>query len=292
MAVRIETVVGAFTQTIDLLAEPRPAEHWLIDLGIEQGWIETRAEAGEWAERVRERFLDRLRREYSAFVAVGRPCPFEFNSSSDYMLQGAAFEEPGDSHQTREAKRRRARLPDYEGALRGLNPEEFESVCAGMLKMLGVRDPRLTPRSGDEGIDFYGYLELEQFILPGDLYPTIQKQLVAWMIGQAKRYLTTGVSTPDVRELVGSIQLAKGRAYVGTSDKYRDLVIRACDPVFYLFFTTGRLSSESWNLLAQSGVVGMDGQMVASFLADREVGVEDGEFDEDIFRRWIGENRA
>jgi hypothetical protein len=57
--------------------------------------------------------------------------------------------------------------------------------------------------------------------------------------------------------------------------------------VFYLFFTTGRLSSNSWALLERSGVIGMDGEMVSAFLADHSIGIIDSEFSETEFRKWL-----
>jgi hypothetical protein len=38
-----------------------------------------------------------------------------------------------------------------------------------------------------------------------------------------------------------------------------------------LFFTTGEMSADEWTLCKNSGVVAMDGQMLAVFLADKGV---------------------
>ena len=56
------------------------------------------------------------------------------------------------------------------------------------------------------------------------------------MVGQAKRYIQTKASTPDIRELVGSVIFTQSTA--AGEAKYEDLAIRLCDPVFFLFFTT------------------------------------------------------
>jgi hypothetical protein len=291
MAAKASTAVKVFLQVVDIGAGPRPAVEWLTEIGVAQSWASNGEEAREWAERIEQLFLQALRRELNELTELGRFAPFAFNSSSDYMLQGSAFIEPKDSPAVREAKGRRARFPDYAQALRELSPAVFEALCAGILELVGVDSPRLTPTSGDEGIDFYGRLRLEDRIFPQDIYPTIQKQLGVWMIGQAKRYQATRVSTPDIRELVGSIELARSRAYGDGPGKYGDLEVRACDPVFYLFFTTGRLSADSWRLLRRSGVVAMDGEMVASFLADREIGIASGEFDGAKFQEWVQEHQ-
>jgi hypothetical protein len=91
-----------------------------------------------------------------------------------------------------------------------------------------------------------------------------------------------------LRDLVGAVELAKGKAFGSAGEKYKDLHLRACDPVFYLFITTGSMTENSWRLIKHSGVAGMDGAMVASFLADRGIGMEGGTFNNLRFRQWLG----
>jgi restriction endonuclease Mrr len=70
-------------------------------------------------------------------------------------------------------------------------------------------------------------------------------------------------------------------------NRFKKLKVRPCDPVFHLFFTTSRLSADAWELLDQSGVVGMDGEMLAAFLADREIGCSPSGFDALLFGAWV-----
>ena len=125
----------------------------------------------------------------------------------------------------------------------------LQYLCSGLLKVIGVDKPITTKYSADEGIDFYGKLKLEKFVFSEHHFPGVQQQLDCWLIGQAKHYLNLDVSTVEIRELVGSVELAKARAFGSIGEKYLDLQVRVCDPVFYLFFTTGRLTSASWQLL-------------------------------------------
>lgn len=287
MPPKLPTIAATFFDSIQLAAAPRAAADWLTELCVSNRWLGDEGAAREWAEGLQRRFLDELRKQHNDLTSLGRFVPFAFNSSSEYMLQGAAFIEPADSEAVRGAKQRRARLSAYVIALEELAPLRFEALCAGVLGLLNVKRPMLTSRSSDEGIDFYGRLDIGTSIFPNDPYPTIQKQLSVWMVGQAKRYLTMQVSTPDIRELVGSIELARARAFGGQGEKYADLKLRLCDPIFYLFFTTGRISGDGWRLLERSGVVAMDGAMLASFFADREVGVFEGAFDDGSFQDWI-----
>jgi hypothetical protein len=59
-----------------------------------------------------------------------------------------------------------------------------------------------------------------------------------------------------------------------------------------LFFTTGQISTEGWQLCRNAGIVAMDGEMVAAFLADKQVGVtsegETSEFRLELFAQWLG----
>jgi hypothetical protein len=204
------------------------------------------------------------------------------------MVQGCAFVEAGvDPPEVQDAKRRRAAIGDYVGAISAVSPDEFEAMCRGMLAELGVEDPVVTPHSADEGIDFYGRLALEGRIEKLPSLPGIYRRLAVWMVGQAKHYDAMQSGTPDIRAIVGAVHLARGKAYGSTTDKYPELELRVCDPIFYLFFTTGEISSAGWRLLDQSGVIGMDGQMVAAFLADHGVGRLNDRFDGGAFDQWV-----
>jgi hypothetical protein len=168
-----------------------------------------------------------------------------------------------------------------------LTPRKFEALCVGLLQLIGVEEPSITQYSADEGIDFYGKLHLRRAMSVDALYPSIQNQLSVWTIGQAKHYKKGDVSTFEIRDLVGAVELARGKAFGATGEKYSDLDLRVCDPIFYLFFTTGRITANTWRLLNRSGVAGMDGDMVASFLADNSIGNDGNNFRADLLNKWI-----
>jgi len=116
--------------------------------------------------------------------------------------------------------------------------------------------------------------------------PGFYTTLSVWLVGQAKHYKETKVATPDIRELVGSVELARARAFAKPAS-LPNLEMRLCDPVFYLFFTTGKISRDGWALMKASGVVGMDGAMIAAFLADHDVGCSGGTFAASLFEAWV-----
>jgi|SRR5277367_42240 len=283
------TIAQLVSSRIEITAAPRSVAQLGTVVAAGLKWREGTPPAIEMFEKWTPLVLSLLGRELGELNKLGRFATFAFNSSSPNLIQGSAFIEPSDSASVRDAKTKRAHFGSYLAALRQLSPREFEKLCAGVLQIFGIREPVLTPYSADEGIDFYGQIRLEDHLFPDANFPGVHNQLIAWMVGQAKHYAEGKVSTPEIRELVGAVALAKARAFGSPGEKYYDLLIRACDPIFYLFFTTGRLSANAWGLLERSGVVGMDGEMLSAFLADHSVGLVDGKFQRSALINWLRE---
>ena len=246
--------------------------------------------ASEWKAPVRSRLLSYIK----ATEERGAQPQIAFNSSSSYMIQGACFIEGTDSGEIVEQKKRRLRWKDYYETLRELSSREFELLCREVLKLIGARNVKLTKETRDEGIDFYGRLSVADLIKPSSAFRfrSFESLLEIWIIGQAKHYRAIKVATPDLRELVGSVNLASARAFADLDpDKYPDLRIRVADPVFMLFFTTGKISIDGWQLVNKSGIVAMDGEMLAAFLADHDVAIIDKEgarqFSREAFFKWL-----
>jgi hypothetical protein len=77
---------------------------------VDEKWYDSVA-AREKAEAWQPEVLVRLQKTLGSLRELGRPVRITFNSSSDYMIQGACFVEPGDSTEVAEQKIRRAQLP-------------------------------------------------------------------------------------------------------------------------------------------------------------------------------------
>jgi hypothetical protein len=256
---------------------------------IEKGWESNTTNAREKAESWKNQTLTWLRREISSLSEVGRPSRICFNSSSDYMIQGSCFIEPKDSPDVQESKIRRLRSDAFYNLLLDINPGDFEKLCGKLIQFFGVENPTVTRKSADEGIDFFGKLTLESLFFPQDLTPTIQRQLTIWLVGQAKRYIESQSGTGEIRDLVGAVQLGRAQVFGSSESPYPTLKIRVSDPVFTLLITTGRFSANAWKLLNRSGVIGMDGEMLAAFLSDREAGIITDKIEKDAFLTWIKE---
>jgi len=245
-------------------------------------------EAREQAERMKDEVLTVLQHEVDALAEMGRPSLVGFNSSSEYLVQGAAFIEGTESEELKRFKKRRASLVEYVPALQALSPRRLEFLCKGILEALGVEKAVVTQYTRDEGIDFYGLWLPAELLFGTDHLPGPTKQLKVWLVGQTKRLDESAAGTPDLRDLVGAVCLAKGRAFASRAgSKYAGLAIRTADPVIVLFITTGRLSRDGWRLVESSGVVAMDGETLAAFLTDRKIGITDGAFNPDELNTWL-----
>lgn len=276
---------------LDLTDKPIRARDLLQRIAQNEGWIADTDELVERAETWEPLFLRRVRAELSELNKLGRFSAFAMNSSDPNHLQGSAFVEPRDSPAIAATKNKRAHMAEYSIALAALSPSEFEVLCAGVLSLLGAESVRVTPYSADDGIDFYGVVRRRRTPdrgLGGAVFD-LSQQVSIWLLGQAKHYSRAHVGTPDLRHLVGSVELAKSGVSGSANRRYEDLKIRVCDPTLVLFFTTGTVTSAGWRVAESSGVVTLDGEMLASLLAENEIGVKDGRYSDTAFSAWIRE---
>ena len=265
-------VTSAFNMVhgrIRVSSPPQRVLDILTEICLSEGWCPDRSEAREMAEGWQDQVCALIRNEINELRKLGRFVHYDFNASSSYMLQGAAYIAETDTADVRQEKERLMELDEYFAAISEVSPRLFEALCTGILSELGVPDPVLTPYSGDEGIDFYGRMTLDKLLAPDALYPGVESQFSVWMIGQAKHHQKGAISTFHIRELVGAVELAKRGAFSIREQGYIQPPVRSCDAVFYLFFTTGQMTAPSWRLIEESGVIGMDGTMIAAFIARR-----------------------
>ena len=269
-----------------LAAPPQRLFDVVVSTILDNGWVDHPNFAAERAEAWSTKVKAQLRVKLNELQGIGRPARIEFNTSDLEYVQGACFIAPRDPPHIQEQKRRRSRADQYHGLIRRLSPQDFEFLCHRVLELFGVRMPCLTRRTADEGIDFFGRLEGERIFFPQDLQPTIQKQLSIWLVGQAKRCTRAPTGTPVIRDLVGAVTLARSGGLSTAESPFPGLRIRASDPVFVMLVTAGTLSTRAWNLAARSGVIGIDGEMLAAFLVDRVTGLGDRPEPTD-FCKWL-----
>ena len=274
-------------ETFDVAAPPRDLELVLVDVAVDMGWSPTRDDASEITTPWRFKVDQELRRHLSIADAGGRHVAYAFNSVSDYMIQGSTYIELSDAPEVKAAKLLRSHLGTFSTYLSSISPRQFEAVCRGVLQILGCERPTLTSHGSDQGIDFFGKLQLKGRLANSSVLPGFDNRLSIWMVGQSKHFQKSHVSTPDLRELVGSVELARTKTFADSGSALVGLDLAALDPVFYLFITTGQISRDGWRLLERSGMVAMDGPMVVNFLAENQIGISNGGFDLASADAWI-----
>jgi hypothetical protein len=280
-------VAAEIIQNYPVDATPRELKEVVVEIALNAGWFESEDLAAELTDAWVGRVETRLRAELAVASSMGRPSSFAFNSISEYLIQGSAHPEGSDSPEVVESKLRRSSSARYLELLSAISPRQFEGVCRGILGILGCDSPFVSDYSADQGIDFYGRLHLAGRLGNANILGSIDRSISMWIVGQAKHYSATQVSTPHLRELVGSVELAKAKAYAGSVPSLLELEIAALDPVLFLFITTGKISRDAWILIERSGMVAMDGLTVPTFLADNGVGLVDGELSASAFMAWV-----
>lgn len=238
-------------------------------------------------------FRARLVAHYNTCVGeTGEYCPYEFNKVDDELLQGCAWiadDDPDDVRVQRTALAEQ--FHPLLQAIRALEPDDFELLGAGVLDVIGVEAPKATKRAQDEGIDFFGRLRMSEFLLQSHTLPNVERQLRVWIIGQAKRYTKYPVSTAEIRELIGSCELARAGIWPIQGAAYgQEMQIRPFDPIYALMITCGQISEPGRRILREAGVIGMDGPMLAQMLALEGVASDlnaGGAFSPDLFAEWI-----
>lgn len=273
-------------QYVSLNAPPRPAKDVLGQIIRDQGWF-SGDEADEKTEAWVTVFKIRLAETRTKAIEDSLYNQFDFNTADAEHIQGACFCEPSDPPEVVQAKNNRSIAPEIRAYFESVSDAEFEKLCAAVLELLGVDKPFFSQKAGDQGIDFFGRAPFSTLLAQNALPAGVEKTLSVWIVGQAKKYKNTVVGTADLRELVGSTQLARAKIYSGSEDPLTDLSMRLCDPVFYLLITSGSFTSGSRRLIERAGIIAMDGGQLAQFLADHGKGIKDGVFDVPTFEAWL-----
>ena len=237
--------VKVLREVLAVDAPPQRAKSELVRISISKNWhVDPERGIGGRRTLGDGQFLKKVAEEVQYWESLGRVLPFVLNTSSSYLIQGAGFIEPNDSDDQKEAKRALCRVGEYCAAFKNLDPTQFESLCAGVLEELGVSGAKLTPKTRDEGIDFYGRLSLEKLLRGKRAFPGFERQLSVWMVGQAKPFMMI----PFRRSTLENWSSGDPCTHAHVQHQGRNPVCRfeaaACDPIFYLFMTTGEFSND------------------------------------------------
>lgn len=142
-----------------------------------------------------------------------------------------------------------SRLRLLQNALNSISNAEFERLSAVILKWMGCREVWATPLSHDQGLDAFGYYYGFKKYLPRRCVCTVV------MLAQAKHYRKHKVGTKDIREFVGSYDLAVHKIFSTLDAKYSQLLIKPFGPTLLVFLTTQEVPMTFKRLADKAGVV-------------------------------------
>lgn len=135
----------------------------------------------------------------------------------------------------------------FQDSLHSVTPGQFEKLAAILLREIGCGEVFFTPTSHDQGVDAFGYQDLV-----GPTPHGITHKLT-W-IAQAKHYKSTSVSTVDLRELVGTLELLVAKVFSTVDEKYKELTLRPYSPAALALVTTEEIPSTVRRLAERSGL--------------------------------------
>ncbi|MBS7545735.1 restriction endonuclease [Ancylobacter oerskovii] len=252
----------------------------------------TRIASAELAERLEQATIAYIAEKAAASEKDGVLFHLQLlGSSRDYVAgfsHPLATESPGSAL----ARQQRRHVADVRAAIQSLSFSHFERFCARILILMGASEAKITPHSGDQGIDFHGTLTLGQFNSLPQPFMQMAHDIRFSFLGQAKHYPNSALSTSVVRELIGAVSLARTKTFSSRSfDGLESANIRPFSPIVTILFTTGTLSRGARELSSSAGIISRSGEQLAVFLVDHSIGVsindDELKFDKDAFEYWL-----
>lgn len=282
---RLEEVIGidGAPRRIVLTVEQELHSHFGI----------ARLQAAELSERLEAKVATVIAERQLAAESSGLLAVLALVGASSDTVVGSCFSFPDDEQAVALAKGQRRSVTSLLAGIKALNFSQFERFGARVLILLGANSAKITPHGGDQGIDFYGELNLGRYQDLPIPFMKLSHDIRLLFAGQAKHYPNSSITPGVVRELIGAIELARSKVF--SKDGlilFDDLNLKSFSPVVAMLFTTGSVSSGARHLAEAAGIIVRSGEQLAVFLADHGVGMreKDGHryFDQDAFEDWVG----
>lgn len=188
------------------------------------------ANLDEFVDRYFDVFLNDLVDEFNLRLNQGLSNPFDFTDTEGKQLAVS----------TNYLDKK------FRSVLDQIDDREFEKLCACMLIELGCKPVYLTGESHDQGVDGFGYYDVSCRGVPA------YRGLV---FVQAKHFKKCVISSKDIREYVGSIELARDGIWATLKAKYPSLTCLKYTPFSLVYVTSGRVKKTVEVLGRKSGVI-------------------------------------
>lgn len=120
-----------------------------------------------------------------------------------------------------------------------------------MLEAAGCSYVRRTPASHDQGIDAFGHATY--FHCKKGKWHAAEPKIT--FLAQAKHYRQCQVGTKDIRDLVGSYDLALHKVFSTVDIRYKELDLLPFAPVGLVFLTSEEIPLPVKRLASRAGIV-------------------------------------
>ncbi len=247
--------------------------------------------AAEQAERMEERVRQRIHEKQQELEEVGAIPVVIIHHANQRRVMGSCWVGPTDTEALAKAKQARVHVQQILATMRALTPDQFERFGSRILRELGAEQVQVTRRSGDNGVDFYGFLSLGGIMQHPPAICQLAHNIQLLFAGQAKHYPDNPIGPATIREMIGAISLARYQVYSSEPDFFEEFKILPFNPLIALLFTTGRFTRGAKEIAESAGIIARSGEQLATFLADRNVGmvIQDGvtTFLRKRFEEWL-----
>jgi restriction endonuclease Mrr len=210
--------------------------------------------------------------------------PLRVAGESTTFYRFAVVPDPGEDPATADRRQRYSLHYAMLDALRSIEPGDFESLCARILRQIGCSSVYTTRGSQDYGVDFFGRMPIAAVAAHGPpaLSPVtrVLGGLSMFLFGQAKRYGERNVvSDEEVKLLEATLRdirrarwdrelhpdIERGVEHVGW---------RAADPILLVFATTSSYTRRALEFARREGMATLDGDQLSQLLLDAGLGIE------------------
>lgn len=155
-----------------------------------------------------------------------------------------------------------------------LHPKKFEELCRIILKLEGCYNVKVTPYSGDGGVDFYGTKILT---IECEDKPSVFKNVEVSVIGQAKRYaLGNKIDIEQLRCFIGAYNIIKIAELKGSPAQLHNPIdtnsFKPLSPSLLIFITSSEADETTRETAKWLGIKLISGQELVEILFSNNIG--------------------
>jgi hypothetical protein len=285
-----KAVVNAIEVRLGTTGAPREIrdaiETELLNVG------QSAAAAAEQVDLLRSKVVTEIIRRRDERDSAGEIATLHLRGTDNEIVFGSSYIFGDDNAQVKQSKLNRISADDIYAHVRGLTFNEFERFGRSVLREMGCTTAKVTPHAGDQGIDFYGDMNVGALTGTDPAILRLLHETRVILVGQAKHYPNAAIGPAIVRELVGALSLSRTFTFSKEGiDLLEDVQLRPFSPVLALLFSTGTFTKGARHLAKQAGLIAFSGWQLAVFLADKGVGLVDHggvpTFDAQTFSDWL-----